>query len=169
MMAKITYEVKRIGVFSVVKTLFLLGGFSGFVFGLLEWGMVNFIWWAGQNAPVQPGLFGQPGAEELLGDAIGVVGIILPFIGAIGGAVSGVIGGFVLTGLYNLGARIWGGFEVQLESSSSAPDQALPLGPSRPGEATPLPGEGPAGPAEPSPPKRDDNGPPSRPSAAMFE
>jgi hypothetical protein len=167
-MAKVTYEIKRIGLFSAIKTLFLLGGFSGFVLGLLQWGLVNFIWWAGQNAPIQPGLFGQPGAEELLGEALGAVGIIFPFFGAIGGAMCGVIGGFLLTGLYNLAARIWGGLELQLESSS-APQPTLPLGPTRPGEATPLPSEGQAKPAEATPPKRDDNSPPSRPSAAMFE
>ena len=169
-MEKTKYEVKRVAVFSAVKTLFLLGGFSGFVLGLLQWVVLRMIWWVGLNAPFQPGLLDQPEVQDMFGEIVGTAGLILPFAGAMAGAVVGVVAAILLSAVYNLGARIWGGLELHLTTTAPA-SKAVLLSPARPGEATPLPGgvvsrES----GTPSPDtRRDDNEPPNRPSAAMFE
>lgn len=170
-MDKTKYEIKRVGVFSAAKTCFLMGGFSGFLTGLFYWLIFRMIWWAGMNSPLRSGLLDQPGMEDALSGLVGFAGLILPFFGAIGGAVSGVVGAVLLTAVYNLGARIWGGLEMELVATAPAAKTVL-LAPARPGEATPLPGGGstpePFRPP-PLPPKNNDNEPPDRPSAAMFE
>jgi hypothetical protein len=169
-MDKFKYEIRRIGVFSVVKTLFLLGGFSGFALGFVHWVLLRMIWWVGINTPVEPGLFSQPEAEELLGDLVGAVGILFPLFGALAGAAFGVVAGFLLTGLYNLGARIWGGLELELKAASPSAQPVLFV-PARPGEPTPLPGgtDSEAAAEPETKPERDDDGPPPRPSSAMYE
>ena len=58
-MERTRYEVRRIGVFSAVKTLFLLGGFTGFLIGLVQWAFVGLIWWAGSNLSAGIDLQGQ--------------------------------------------------------------------------------------------------------------
>lgn len=166
-MEKTKYEIKRVGVFSAAKTFFLIGGFSGFLTGLFYWFIFRMIWWAGMNSPLQSGIMDQPGVADAVSGFVGFAGLILPLFGAIGGAVSGVVGSVLLTAIYNLGARIWGGLELELASTAPVAKPVL-MAPARPGEATPLPGSGaPPVPAPPSP--RNDNEPPDRPSAAMFE
>lgn len=168
-MEKAKYEIKRIGVFSAVKTYFLLGGFAGFLLGLVQWAFLRSIWWAIVDSQFQSGIVDQPAVAEALNGFMGVAGLILPFFDAILGAVLGVVGAFMLSAMYNLGARIWGGLEFELAPTSTAAQTVL-LAPARPGEATPLPGTvSPSEPAPPPPPRRDDNEPPDRPSAAMFE
>ena len=169
-MERTKYEVKRIAVFSAVKTLFLLGGCSGFIAGLLQWVLLRMIWWAGFNAMLQPGLLDRPEIEDMLGGIVGAAGLILPFFGALAGAVIGVVAAILLSAVYNLGARIWGGLELDLAATAQVTKSIL-LSPARPGEATPLPG----GPAmretssPPAEPRRDDSLPEDRPPAAMFE
>lgn len=169
-MERTKYEVKRIAVFSAVKTFFLLGGCSGFISGLIQWLVLSLIWRAGFNSMLQPGLLDQPGIEDTLGGIVGAAGLILPFFGAMAGAVIGVVAALLLSAVYNLGARIWGGLELDLAVPALMTTPVL-LKPVRPGEATPLPG----GPAvrEPVPPPqepgRNDKLPDERPPAAMFE
>ena len=169
-MEKTKYEIKRVAVFSAVKTCFLIGGFSGFVMGFLQWAFLRMIWWAGMNAPMQSGLLDQPDVADMLNGMVGAAGLILPFFGAMGGAIIGVIGAVLFSAIYNLGARIWGGLELELAATVQSAKPVL-LAPARPGEATPLPGAGGAPEAvpPPPPPKRGENEPPDRPSAAMFE
>ena len=169
-MEKTKHEVKRIAVFSAVKTLFLLGGCSGFLLGLAHWVLLRAVWRAGLNAVLQPGLLDQPEIEDMLGGVVGAAGLIFPFIGAMVGAVTGVVAAIVLSIVYNFGARLWGGLELDLAASTPMTKPVL-LSPTRPGEATPLPG-GPATRETSSPPtvpSRDDNPPTERPPAAMFE
>lgn len=167
-MEKTKYEVKRIGVFSAVKTLFVLGGFSGFILGLVQWAFLRSLWWAVVDSQLQPGLVDEPAVADALNGFMGAAGLILPFFDAILGAVMGVLGAFLLTAIYNLGARIWGGLEFEL-APTSVTVQPLPLAPARPGEATPLPGTASQPAPVPPPTRRNDNEPPERPSAAMFE
>jgi hypothetical protein len=168
-MEKTKYEVKRVAVFSAVKTFFLLGGFAGFFMGFMQWVLLRLIWSAGVNAPLQSGLFDLPEFADTLGGIVGAAGLILPFLGAMGGAVTGAVGALLLSAVYNTGARIWGGLELELSTTVQIAKPVL-LAPARPGEVTPLPG-GPSTPeSSPSPaPMRDHNAPPDRPSAAMFE
>ncbi|MEW5702344.1 MAG: hypothetical protein AB1792_08965 [Candidatus Zixiibacteriota bacterium] len=164
------YEVKRIGVFSLVKTLFLVGGISGFVIGIIEWILIGLIFWATQNAPIDPGLFDQSGMGDLLGAGIGFLGFLLPIFGGIAGAVGGVLFGFVLALTYNLSARLWGGIELDLAAStgvaSTAPAPIAPLS----GTVTRLPDA-----ARRVPDHREGNEPPDpgpasdRSSSAMYE
>ena len=168
-MEKTRYEMKRVAIFSAVKTFFLLGGFAGFVMGFMHWAMLRLIWWAGVNAPFQSGILGQPEVADMLGGIVGAAGLILPFLGAMGGAVTGAVGAMLLAAVYNTGARIWGGLELELSPTSQAAKPVL-LTPARPGEATPLPTSASTPEASPSPtPVPDRNAPPDRPSAAMFE
>jgi hypothetical protein len=75
----------------------------------------------------------------------------------------------LLAAVYNTGARIWGGLELELSATVQAAKPVL-LAPARAGEATPLPGSANTPEASPSPtPVPDRNAPPDRPSAAMFE
>jgi hypothetical protein len=134
------YELKRIGVFSLAKTLFLVGGISGFVIGILEWILIGLIFWASRNAPIDPGLFGQSGMGDLVGAGIGAIGFFLPIIGAIGGAVGGVVFGFILGVVYNLSARMWGGIELEWgQPAAAAMVKTAPTPPAARAEATPLP------------------------------
>jgi len=134
------HELKRIGVFSLVKTLFLVGGISGFVIGVLEWILIGLIFWVSRNAPIDPGLFDQSGMGDLVGAGIGAMGFFLPIIGAIGGAVGGVVFGFILGAVYNLSARLWGGIELEWgEPATVAMVKIAPTPPSARAGATPLP------------------------------
>jgi hypothetical protein len=165
-MDKTKYEVKRVAVFSAAKTFFLIGGFTGFLMGFVHWAFLRMLWWAGTNSPLQSGLLDQPEVAEMLGGIVGAAGLILPFVGAMGGAVIGAVAAILLSAIYNLGSRVWGGLEVELAATAQTAKPVL-MAPARPGEATPLPGSSPE--TMPPPPKRDDNEPPARPSSAMFE
>lgn len=150
-MAVMKREIKRVNVFSVVKTLFVLGGFGGFVIGFIQWAFLSLM----LQSVRQSGLGGMdllPGLDNVFGAGIGVLGFILPLFGAIMGAVFGVIFGFILAGVYNVAARLWGGLEIEL-AEIAAPQPFMPAAPHRDRtEPTPLPASTPP-PAET--PRRD--------------
>jgi hypothetical protein len=155
-------EVKRVGLFSTVKTLFVLGGVAGFMFGVVEWMFLAMIASVGESLPGGLSGFDQAGMMDMLGAGIGALGIMLPLVGGFAGAVAGVFFGGILTGIYNIAARLWGGLEVdwtEVTETTSAPV----LRPSYPGQATPLPTMGTGSPT-PETSRDTDRRPP-----AMYE
>lgn len=136
-------EIKRVGLFSAVKTMFILGGVGGFLLGIVQWLMLLMIQRAGETMP--GGLYGldQPGLSELLDAGIGAMAIVLPLFGGFGGAIAGVFGAAILGGFYNVAARLWGGLEV--EAKEVSPDSVVMPNmprPIEPGRSTPLPRPG---------------------------
>jgi len=136
-MERTRYEVRRISVFSAVKTLFLLGGFTGFLMGLVQWAFMELIWWAGSSLTAGIDLQGQSALEDMLGGAIQSISMFFPILGGFMGAVGGAILGLFLAMIYNLSVRFWGGLELEWEMIHS-PAVVAPLQ-GTPGEQTPLP------------------------------
>lgn len=136
-------ELKRIGLFSAIKTMFVLGGVGGFLLGIIQWMMLMMIQRAGETLPSGLSAFDQPGLSELLDAGIGALGLILPFFGGFAGAIGGVFFGAIWVGIYNLAARLWGGLEVEAGEmgGTNAPPVATPRS-LDPGQATPLPRSG---------------------------
>jgi hypothetical protein len=132
-------EVKRIGIFSAVKTMFLVGGVAGFLMGLLQWFFLMMLQRAGDALPGGMYGFDQPGMSELLDAGIGALGLILPFFGGFAGAIGGVFMAVILGGVYNIAARLWGGLEVETREVESPAAPVSLAHPSAPGQATPLP------------------------------
>ena len=105
------YEMKRVGIFSVIKIAFILGGAAGFLGGLF----------AGMIFAAIGSMFSSMGLPPEMSEIGGLAGgmglamvFILPFvygfIGAVFAAIYGAIGG----GLYNLAARMFGGLEWEM-------------------------------------------------------
>lgn len=171
-MAQPRYELKRIGVFSAVKTMFVLGAIGGFVFGILEWAFLGFIFWGMQNAPVEA--FSPYGIQpDMFSGALGgVAGVFIPIFTTMLGAVLGVCYALLFGSLYNLSARILGGLTFEATEIVRVSSQVVVPVPSTPaGAETPLPSVQSPPPLAPEPPRRDDddNEPPRRPSSSMYE
>lgn len=163
-MEKTRMEMKRIGAFSMVKTCFLLGGVFGFILGFVNWGFLALMLSAAGSAPIQPGLMTEPEVQQALTDLVRVGGVILPLLGGVVGSGLGVVGGYLIAVVYNLGARILGGLEYEIEPVSvTVTSVPVPRPASKTGGATPLPGHSPESPDRP-----DDNAP-SDPPATRFE
>lgn len=159
-------EIKRIGLFSAIKTMFVLGGVGGFLLGIIQWMLLMMIQRAGESMP--EGLYGldQPGMSELLDAGIGALGMILPFFGGFAGAVAGVFFAAILGGVYNLAARLWGGLEIDTaELGTSESSSAGMPRPTAPGQATPLPRPGSLPPVVTPEPRSDSE----RRPPAMYE
>jgi len=133
-------EIKRIGLFSAIKTMFLLGGVGGFLLGIIQWMLLLMIQRAGESLPGGLSGFDQPGMSELLDAGIGALGLALPFFGGFAGAVAGVFFATILGGIYNIAARLWGGLEVEASEVGVAESVTASMPrPSAPGQVTPLP------------------------------
>ncbi len=160
-------ELKRIGVFSGVKTLFVLGGVAGFLIGIVEWMVLAMV--SSATGDLSSGLNGldQTGLSDLVAGSVGALGLFLPLFSAFAGAVGGVLFGTVLIGCYNLVSRVIGGVEVEW---SEVPTQGHPtMAPSRSvasgGTATPLPNPTPSPMPPPNPPKSE----PERRPPMLYE
>lgn len=156
-MANGRWELKRIGVFSAVKTLFLVGTVGGFLCGIIEWMVLSVIFSIGATGPFGALLQDETGMGQMMSTGMGVMAILLPIFGGFAGAVSGVIFGFLMAGIYNTGARMWGGLELEWNPQAAASAPASPSYGAPAAQATP-PQPGP----KPEPP-------PERPSSAMYE
>jgi hypothetical protein len=159
-------ELKRIGVFSGVKTLFVLGGVAGFLIGLMEWMLLAMI--SGATGDLSSGLNGldQTGLSDLIAGGIGALGLFLPLFSAFAGAVGGVVFGTILIGCYNVISRVIGGVEVEWsEVETQAHASFAPSRSSSPGAATPLPSSMPS----PTPPTTPPTSEPERRPPAMYE
>lgn len=159
-------EIKRIGIFAAVKTMFVVGGVGGFILGIIQWFFLIMLQRAGEALP--GGLYGldQPGIDELLNAGIGALGLILPFFGGFAGAIGGVFFAVILGGVYNIAARLWGGLEIETSEITSSPIPTTPPArPEIPGQATPLPRADAWQQAPPSQPRPDSE----RRPPAMYE
>ncbi len=166
-MDKPRYEIRRIGVFSATKTLFLLGGFSGFLLGLVQWAFMGLIWSVTRDLPAGLDLQGRSALSDFMGDAMVNLAMFFPIFGGFMGAIGGAIMGFFLSWLYNLSVRFWGGLELEWETVQ-ATVAVVPTS-HAPGEQTPLPVM-----RVPSPPPTSEPEPPpgvqeNRPPSSMYE
>ena len=101
-----TYEVRKIDVWSVVKIAFILYGIFGLFFGLFYAIMLTMV----------GGFLSQFGPEfESVQGLTGVVGIFMAFFLALFYAVIGAVFTAIFTWIYNLLAKGLGGIKFYLE------------------------------------------------------
>ncbi|MEW5874206.1 MAG: DUF3566 domain-containing protein [Candidatus Zixiibacteriota bacterium] len=159
------HEIRRIGMLSTIKTLFVVGGACGFAIGLLQWFFLQSLLSYSYSSTMQSELTGMPGMPDLVGMA-GSVAWILPLIGGAGGAATGIVIGVIVALVYNVAARIWGGIEIELRPCDAvAKPIAIPV--ARSGETTPLPTMN--APAAKAPPPREEPPNPTPPASHFFE
>jgi hypothetical protein len=105
-----TYEIKKIDVWSMVKIAFILGGIFGLFAGILYAMMLTMI----------GGLLSQMGGEfGGMPGLTGAVGIITIFLMVLFYAVIGAVGTAIFTWIYNLLARGMGGIRFHLEQEKA--------------------------------------------------
>jgi hypothetical protein len=164
----IPYEIKRVGLFSAVKAGFLIGAIGGFLLGLVGalFGLMAL------DSIAQMGVDPDSFAEVFEFVSAGML-LFFPLTTAFGGAVAGIIGGFLGAAIYNTGARFWGGLEVELTDPGQAPSRQTtaarrPPSETEPTSAAPLP-LGAIVPPKPAPkyPETSSQKPPSTPP--LFE
>ncbi|MEW5993006.1 MAG: DUF3566 domain-containing protein [Candidatus Zixiibacteriota bacterium] len=106
------YEIKSIGVWAFLKVSFFFNLVIGFLFGLFYALILGFMMTIMSQVPQFYEEFNFP-MESV---SVGFLLIIMPIFCAIVGAILYTIIGVILVLIYNLIARIVGGFEVNLES-----------------------------------------------------
>lgn len=167
------YEVKSIGMWPFIKVSFFFNLVVGFIFGLLYAVFAGFIMTImSRLSQFQPGLFD----FDLEPIPIGFMVVVLPIMFAIMGAIFYTIIGVILALIYNLIARIVGGYELVLESVgegmpmtppgqpltgyTGAPSYVPPTAPPPPPQPTAPPDtqQTPPPPDVPPPPRPDDQG-----------
>ena len=105
-----TYEIKKIDVWSVVKIAFILSGIFGLLAGLLYAVLLTLV----------GGILSQLGGEfEAMKGLTGAVGIFMAFFLALFYAVIGAVGAAICTLIYNLLARGLGGVKFYLEQEKA--------------------------------------------------
>jgi len=142
------YELKSIGIWSVLKVSFFINLLVGFLYGL-----VNAIVF-GLIMAVAPGLpFGELSAE-LSGASFAFTLIVFPFIGAIGGAIFLTLFCVVFCAIYNLLVKLIGGYEFELETVESMRPDSLQVSTAteHASSARPVPPPPPPRPTDPGPP-----------------
>lgn len=106
------YEIKSIGMWPFIKVTFFFNLVVGFIFGLLYALFAGFILTImSRLSEFQPGGFD----FDLEPLPIGIMLVALPILFAIMGAVFYTIIGVVLVLIYNLIARLVGGYELDLQ------------------------------------------------------
>jgi hypothetical protein len=105
-----TYEIKKIDVWSVVKIAFILYGIFGLIFGLFYALMLTML--GGILSQFGP-LGGELG--DMTGFFTGAVGIVMAFFMALFYAVIGSIFTAIFVWLYNVLAKLTGGIRFNLE------------------------------------------------------
>jgi hypothetical protein len=158
------YEIKSIGMWPFIKVSFFFNLVVGFIFGLFYALFAGFIMTImSRFSEFQPGGFD----FDLEPLPIGIMLVVLPILFAIMGAVFYTIIGVVLVLIYNLIARLVGGYELDLQlvgAGASAMPGGQPLtgytgAPSYvPPPATGLPPQSPPSQGPPPPPQSDDPG-----------
>lgn len=105
-----TYEIKKIDVWSVVKIAFILSGIFGLLAGLLYAVLLTLV----------GGILSQLGGEfEAMQGLTGAVSIFMAFFLALFYAVIGAVGAAICTLIYNLLARGLGGVKFYLEQEKT--------------------------------------------------
>ena len=106
------YEIKSIGMWPFIKVSFFFNLVVGFIFGLLYALFAGFIMTImSRFSEFQPGGFD----FDLEPLPIGIMLVVLPVLFAIMGAVFYTIISVVLVSIYNLIARLVGGYELDLQ------------------------------------------------------
>jgi hypothetical protein len=107
-----TYEIKKIEVWSCVKIAFILCGILGLIFGFFYAIMLSFV----------GGILSQMGGEfeQLSGLLTGAMGIFLAFFLALFYAVVGAIITAIMVWIYNGLAKLTGGIRFNLEGEKVA-------------------------------------------------
>lgn len=105
-----TYEIKKIDVWSVVKIAFIINGIFGLIFGLFYAVILTML----GGFLSQFGEFGEFG--EMTGFFTGAVGILMAFFMALFYAVLGAIFTAIFVWLYNVLAKLTGGIRFNLET-----------------------------------------------------
>lgn len=110
-----TYEIKKIDVWSVVKIAFILYGIFGLIFGLFYAVILTML-----GGIISQ--FGQFGGEfgDMTGFFTGAVGILMAFFMALFYAVIGSIFTAIFVWLYNVLAKLTGGIRFHLEGEKIA-------------------------------------------------
>ena len=136
------YELKSIGVWSVIKISFFFHLIGGLIFGLMYGVITSFVL---AVADQFPGILGSGlSPEDLSG---GMLIVVFPLMFSFFGAIFGTLMSMVLAGLYNVIARLIGGLEFNFSANElAAPSQP---GPYRPESATPPPAQSPITPLPP--------------------
>lgn len=117
------YEVKSIAIWPLIKVSFFLSMIVGFLFGLLYAIFLSFIMTIASSIPILD--TGELALEDL---SVGILLIVMPIVGAIAGAVFHTLLVVVLAGIYNLIARVVGGYEIRLKRV----EEPVPPPPARP-------------------------------------
>ncbi|MCP4684925.1 MAG: hypothetical protein GY867_05685 [bacterium] len=158
------YEIRSIGIWAYLKIGFFLNLLIGFIGGLFFAVFMSFQMALMDNLGLDPG----PGfgGEEL---PIGILMVIMPIMFAIGGAIFYTLFGLIFVFIYNLVAKLTGGFEMDLRAvdqpppvQSVSPQPAAPqtAPPASPREAAPPWQPPPPPPGTPPPPITDEHRPP---------
>lgn len=107
-----TYEIKKIEVWSCVKIAFILFGILGLIFGLFYAVMLSFV----------GGILSQLGGEfeQLSGLLTGAMSIFMAFFLALFYAVVGAIVTAIMIWIYNGLAKLTGGIKFNLEGEKIA-------------------------------------------------
>lgn len=160
------YEIRSVGLFSAFKVLFVLNLVLGFVTGIIYAIFFAFIFAVGAGAPFAAGGMGLPTDVP-----VAAMFFILPIVFALGGAVFGTIFGLIAVLLYNLIAKLIGGFELNLRRTDV--EEKQPAHPAAASAQQPMPRRASAMPPPPPPPAggSEEEGPPetSAPSEMDLE
>ena len=107
-----TYEIKKIDVWSCVKIAFILFGILGLIFGIFYAVILSFV----------GGILSQFGGEfeQLSGLLTGAMGIFMAFFLALFYAVVGAIITAIMAWIYNGLAKLTGGIKFHLEGEKVA-------------------------------------------------
>ena len=163
------YEIRSIGMWPFIKVSFFFNLVVGFVFGLLYALFAGFIMTImSRLSQFQPSGFD----FELEPMPIGIVLVVLPILLAVMAAVFYTMIGVVLVLIYNLIAKLAGGYELDLELAAvggppmpggqpmtaytGAPSYVPPPPPGSQPQSTPPPSSAPESPPLPPPPGSDD-------------
>ena len=149
------YEVKSIGLWALIKVSFFLNLAVGFIVGIFAALYMVFIFSVMSQMSGIGAEFGFPDTGPPLGFSL----VAIPILFAIMGAIFHTMFAAVIAGIYNLIARLFGGFELNLrrvEQPQPSPPPAMPPAPDTfqpppPDDATP-------GPSQPDADREDPGG-----------
>ncbi len=161
------YELKSIGIWSVIKVSVFVHLIMGFIVGLLYalmWSFMMSVYSRFGLLPIQEMSFMELPVAGLI--------VLLPIGFSLGGAVFGTVGAFILALVYNLVAKIVGGLEFRFDDlrpdaipTTQQPMTAYTAQPAQPPQQTAPPQSyPPPPPPPPDQPQTPSVTPPSRPT-----
>jgi len=148
------YEIKKIGIWPLLKVSFFVNLVLGFIMGLFYIPFLTIMMGAMANMPSA-----YSSGVDMSDFPIGAMMIIMPIMMSIFAAVFNTILAVIAGLIYNLISRMMGGFEINLEALG-----VTPVPPPPPPQRQPIP-ERPAAPVAPPPPQPS-SAPPPPPSSS---